>query len=136
MIDGTGVGRAVVDMFRKARPRAAIRPITITAGNAVSRDAGWHVPKKELVSVLRVLLSSRRLHVVPTLPLAAVLVKNLRRSRRKSPLPAMRYSRRGKSATTMIASLPWRLQHGLPSVAYNLSGVASVERLSVERTSH
>jgi hypothetical protein len=78
VVDQTGVGRAVVDMIRRARPRARIRPITITAGHDVVPDgAGWHVPKKELVSVLQVLLQSHRLQVARVLPMAPVLVKEL-----------------------------------------------------------
>jgi hypothetical protein len=77
-VDETGVGRAVVDLLRKARPRCTLRPITITAGNAVVPDgAGWHVPKKELVGNLQVLLQSRRLQVARTLPDAAVLIQEL-----------------------------------------------------------
>jgi hypothetical protein len=77
-VDETGVGRAVTDMIRRARPQAIIRPITIIAGHAVvPDDAGWHVPKKELVSVLQVLLQSRRLQVARGLPMAPVLVREL-----------------------------------------------------------
>jgi hypothetical protein len=77
-VDQTGVGRAVVDMIRKARPKTTIRPVTITVGNAVVPDGtGWHVPKKELVGVLQVLLQSRRLRVARSLPNAAALVKEL-----------------------------------------------------------
>jgi hypothetical protein len=78
VVDQTGVGRAVVDMICRARPRAKIRAITITAGHDVVPDgAGWHVPKKELVGVLQVLLQSHRLQVARALPMAAVLVKEL-----------------------------------------------------------
>jgi len=78
VVDQTGVGRAVVDMIHRARPRARIRPITITAVHDVVPDgAGWHVPKKELVSVLQVLLQSKRLQVARALPMATVLVKEL-----------------------------------------------------------
>src|SRR6266851_116434 len=78
VVDQTGVGRAVVDMIRRARPRASIRPITITAGLGVVPDgAGWHVPKKELVSALQVLLQSHRLQVASKLPMASVLLKEL-----------------------------------------------------------
>jgi hypothetical protein len=77
-VDQTGVGRAVVDMLYRARPKATIRPITITAGSAAVPDgAGWHVPKKELVGVLQVLLQSRRLQVARSLPEAAALVREL-----------------------------------------------------------
>jgi hypothetical protein len=78
VVDQTGVGRAVVDMIRQARPRATIRPITITAGHSVVPDgAGWNVPKKELVSVMQALFQSRRLQVARQLPMAPVLVKEL-----------------------------------------------------------
>ena len=78
VIDQTGVGRAVVDMIRRARPRASIRPITITAGHDIVPDeAGWRVPKKELVSALQVLLQSHRLQVASKLPMASVLLKEL-----------------------------------------------------------
>jgi hypothetical protein len=77
-VDQTGVGRAVVDMISRSRPRASIRPITITAGHAAIADgAGWHVPKKELVGVLQVLLQTRRLQVARRLPMASVLAKEL-----------------------------------------------------------
>ena len=78
VVDVTGVGRAVLDMIQRARPRAAIRPLTITTGHGVAVDgAGWHVAKKELVSVLQVLLQTRRLQVARLLPMAGVLAKEL-----------------------------------------------------------
>jgi hypothetical protein len=77
-VDQTGVGRAVVDLLRQARPKATLRPVTITAGLEVVPDAGgWRVPKKDLVGVLQVLLQSRRLQVARQLPHAATLVKEL-----------------------------------------------------------
>jgi hypothetical protein len=78
VVDQTGVGRAVLELIVRARPRATIRPITITAGHTIVPDgAGWHVPKKELVSTLQVLLQSRRLQVARQLPMASVLIKEL-----------------------------------------------------------
>lgn len=78
-VDATGVGRAVVDLIRAAKLPAALKPITITAGAAVSADpyGGWRVPKKDLVAVLQVLLQGRRLHIDPGQPEAAVLAKEL-----------------------------------------------------------
>lgn len=46
-VDQTGVGWAVVDMFRPADCCARLRPILITGGH---ETVGLHVPKKELVS--------------------------------------------------------------------------------------
>jgi hypothetical protein len=87
-VDQTGVGRAVVDMlFDALRGRVAclFYPITITAGHAVTsgESGSLHVPKKELVGTLQVLLQARRLQVARTLPEAAVLVKELENFRAK-----------------------------------------------------
>jgi hypothetical protein len=78
-VDHTGVGRAVVDLLTEARPNAWLVPITITAGQLVSADGqgGYHVPKKELVSTLQVLLQARRLKVARGLPFGETLRKEL-----------------------------------------------------------
>ena len=69
-VDQTGVGRPVIDMLRKSPIEASIRPITITGGHKATPavTGGWLVPKKELVSVLQVMLQARRIKVAPTLP--------------------------------------------------------------------
>jgi hypothetical protein len=79
VIDSTGVGRPVVDWLRKSNIQAALQPLTITGGYQANREAdgGWRVPKKELVSVLQVLLQARRLKVAPTLAEAGTLVREL-----------------------------------------------------------
>jgi hypothetical protein len=84
IVDQTGVGRPVVDMLRRARPKATIRPITITSGKAVVPDeAGYHVPKKDLVGAMQVVFQSRRIQVARSLPNAGVLVKELESFRAK-----------------------------------------------------
>jgi hypothetical protein len=78
-VDITGVGRPVVDLLRKAKIRATVKPITVTGGHGASRDVGggWHVPRKELVSTMQVLLQERRLKVAQALPEAATLQQEL-----------------------------------------------------------
>jgi len=78
-VDQTGVGRPVIDMLNRSPIDASIRPITITGGHKASPNlGGGHlVPKKELVSVLQVMLQARRIKVAPTLPEAATLVREL-----------------------------------------------------------
>jgi hypothetical protein len=76
VVDQTGVGRAVVEMFQPADYCARLRPVLITAGHAVTWEGSWHVPKKELVSVLQVLLQSRRLKIAP-LPEREILAREL-----------------------------------------------------------
>ena len=77
VVDQTGVGRAVVDMMRRAV--GWVVPVTITGGHAVtmSEDRSFHVPKKELVTCLQVVMQSRRLRIARGLHEAAVLVREL-----------------------------------------------------------
>jgi hypothetical protein len=77
VVDATGVGRAVVDLFRKAKlPRLVA--VTITGGDTVRHDAdGCHVSKKQLVSVVQAALQTRRLKVAPTLAEAKTLQREL-----------------------------------------------------------
>jgi hypothetical protein len=77
VVDQTGVGRAVVDMLRQAV--GWVVPVTITGGHAVTvaEDHSFHVPKKELVTCLQVVLQSRRLRIVRQLHEAAILVREL-----------------------------------------------------------
>lgn len=60
--DATGVGKPVVDMMRKEK--MAVVPVLITGGNQTTYDhelGGWHVPKRDLISSVQVLLQERRL---------------------------------------------------------------------------
>jgi len=87
-VDQTGVGHAVVGMLAEAlRGRVACLffPVTLTAGHAVTggEDGVLHVPKRELVGTLQVLLQTRRLQVSRSLPDAVVLVQELENYRIK-----------------------------------------------------
>ena len=66
-----------MDLFKKANlPRLV--SITITGGDTVRQDAdGWHVSKKQLVSVVQAALQTRRLKVAPTLAEAKTLQREL-----------------------------------------------------------
>jgi hypothetical protein len=77
IVDQTGVGRAVVDVLRQTA--GGVVPVTITGGHAVTvaEDGSFHVPKKELVTGLQVVLQSRRLQITRGLPEAATLVHEL-----------------------------------------------------------
>ena len=74
-MDGTGVGRAVLDMMRAS----GLDPVAITihGGDAVTYDHGWRVPKRDLVGAMQVLLQSGRFKVSNALPLAPVLTQEL-----------------------------------------------------------
>jgi hypothetical protein len=85
VVDQTGVGRALVDMLRRAPVPGRMVPVTITGGQAVTvaEDGSRHVPKKELVTCLQLLLQGRRLQVARTLPDAELLVRELQNFRVK-----------------------------------------------------
>jgi hypothetical protein len=76
IVDATGVGRPVVDMFRQARLQPVA--VTITGGNEVTTgNGGLYVPKRDLVSNLQVLFQSGKVKVARNLKLATVLVDEL-----------------------------------------------------------
>jgi hypothetical protein len=62
IVDATGVGRPVIDLFEAA----GIYPIavTLTAGEIATQDGGrFRVPKRDLVTSIEVLLQERRLKI-------------------------------------------------------------------------
>jgi hypothetical protein len=85
VLDATGVGRAVVEMFRGANLPVKLVPATITAGHEAARTpgGGWSVPKKDLVAVMQTLVQFRRFHVAPALAEAAALGRELQQFRVK-----------------------------------------------------
>lgn len=88
-VDQTGVGAAVVDLFRQAKPRAHLRPILITGGDAVTHEgSAQRVPKRELVSVVQRALQTGRLKVAEALPEAATLQRELQNFQVKITLAA------------------------------------------------
>src|SRR5262245_7630076 len=58
VVDATGCGRPVLDMFRYAGLPAPMTPITITGGSEVAPadHGGWRVPKRDLVSAVQATL--------------------------------------------------------------------------------
>ena len=77
-VDGTGVGVAVVDLFRRAPLLARLVPISIHGGSVVTEDAsGISVPKRDLALVLHLLLGTGRLRIARGLPHARTLAEEL-----------------------------------------------------------
>jgi len=82
VVDQTGAGRPVVDLFRDA----GLNPVgvTITGGDSASRDGREHrVPKRQLVATVQSLLQTGRLKFAEGLPLAGVLTEELQKFRAK-----------------------------------------------------
>ena len=80
VVDATGVGAAVVDLFKAVSLGAdGLVPVTITAGADAQKDeqGGWRVPKRDLVGVVQVLLQNQRLRIAAALPEAETLLREL-----------------------------------------------------------
>jgi hypothetical protein len=64
VVDATGVGAPVVDLLRRGGLGCGMTAVTITGGERAAAVAGgWHVPKKDLVAGLAVMLEEGRLRV-------------------------------------------------------------------------
>lgn len=74
VVDETGVGRPVVDMFRQAAINGKLKPYSITHGSAVTSHT---VAKKQLVAAVQAPLCSGRLRFAADLELTPVLRKEL-----------------------------------------------------------
>ncbi|MRR31318.1 hypothetical protein EG834_13580 [bacterium] len=74
--DATGVGVAVIDLFRQA----GLKPVAVSihGGDRTTHEGdSWRTPKRDLVGVLQVLFQSGRLKISSRLPLAGILQQEL-----------------------------------------------------------
>jgi len=79
-VDGTGVGRAVVDLLREAlrASRTPLVSVSITGGITASRKrSNWTVPKRDLIGGAQVALQTKRLKIACALENAQLLVDEL-----------------------------------------------------------
>lgn len=80
VLDATGVGRPVFDLFRRGGMGRRVVGITIHGGDAVVLDralSGYRVPKRDIVGTLDLHLQQQRLKIAPGLRDADVLLKEL-----------------------------------------------------------
>ncbi len=134
VVDETGVGVAVVDLLRRARLPTGFVPMTITVGLAATRTpaGGWHVPKKDLVAVVTVLLEQRRLEVAEGLPETPTLTRELENFRTKVTAAANDVYGVWKASTTTW-SWRWRWPVGTASTPRRAgSGEATVSDRAAE----
>ncbi len=78
VVDATGVGKAALELFRRAR--LEIDAVTITGGDAISHESyrEYRIPKRELVTTAQVLLQTDRLKIARSLQHGELLGKELR----------------------------------------------------------
>ena len=84
-VDGTGVGRPVVDMLSReigalgrSGPKVRFWPVTITGGNRVARQGSFiTVPKRDLITSALVALQNGKLKIAESIPEREILVEEL-----------------------------------------------------------
>jgi hypothetical protein len=82
VVDNTGVGRALTDLFKSKGIR--FKAVTIPAGeHAHYANGSWHVPKRDLVAALEVPLQTGTLKVAEGLKLWPTLRQEMLNFRRK-----------------------------------------------------
>ena len=83
VLDRTGVGRAVGDLFTEAALDLSLQLVSIHGGDQVTKDpdGGWRVPKRDLAGAVSLVLQGDRLDVPEQLPAADVLKAELKNFR-------------------------------------------------------
>jgi hypothetical protein len=77
-VDGTGVGRAVLELLQQARPSGTLMPAVITHGERGKREDGFlSVPKRDLIVGMQVMLQEGTLRIARQLPFGETLVEEL-----------------------------------------------------------
>jgi hypothetical protein len=80
VIDATGVGRGVLELFRQAElPVSELVTVTVTGGHQAHRPGPdcWAAPRKDLVAALQSVLQGQRLRIARGLADAAALTRQL-----------------------------------------------------------
>src|SRR5438093_8428744 len=79
VMDATGVGAPVLDLLRRAGLGCGIEGVILTGGERESHAGGvWHVPKRDLITGLRVSLDNRELGLPVNFGPTRALIEELR----------------------------------------------------------
>ena len=84
VVDGTGVGPAVVDLLHQEDLQSRLWPVTITGGDRERYADGYYrVPKRDLIVGLQVLMQQGGLQIAEGMKEGATLVKEMAEMRVK-----------------------------------------------------
>jgi hypothetical protein len=107
VVDATGVGGPVVELLRTVWLPCPVTSVTITAGDAEhGRGNEWHVPKRDLLMGLAMLLEQRQLKIPRGLEETGALVREL------TEVEVRRGADGGGGVGTMIWRWRWRWRVG------------------------
>lgn len=105
VIDATGVGQPVADMFRGQ----GLNPIEVwfSGGNKPTRRAhGWNVPKADIISALQRAIGRQELKIAAGIPEAPTLFEEAARMQAKqNPSGYVRYSHREDEHDDLVLSV-------------------------------
>lgn len=83
-VDGTGVGRPVIDLLRRSSLPCNLLPTIVTGGMSESRSNGFHhIPKKDLIAGLQIALQQEKLQIAAGLDFGPALVTEMAEMRVK-----------------------------------------------------
>ena len=123
-LDTTVVGASIGIMFESQFKALGVRTtrFTITAGTQVAREAQpWRVPKRDLGSVMRVLLEGRRISFAPGLQHGAELIRelsNFKIDKATGDDNQIDWRTREHDDLVLATALAcWLSEHGMPKVA-------------------
>lgn len=79
VVDASGVGAPIVEAFRAVRLGASLIPITITGSGHPHADphGGYLVPRRDLISNLRIMMERGLLKIPPSIHAKDALIKEL-----------------------------------------------------------
>lgn len=78
VVDATGLGAPVVDLFLRTRLPISLVPVVITSGDTLSVSNGrFRVPRTDILDAVHLGFQLDRLHVASTIPGAPLLFKEL-----------------------------------------------------------
>jgi hypothetical protein len=78
IVDGTGVGRPLVDLLRQSRPGCGVTAVTVTGGEQETQGGGYcGIPKRDLIVGLQVMLQQGRLEIASGMAWGPALVKEM-----------------------------------------------------------
>jgi hypothetical protein len=127
ILDVTGVGQAIADLFRQAQlPVRELLAVTVTAGQSSHRAAWdrWTCARKDLAGVVQSVLQGRRLKVARGLREAAMLMQELATFRMKAtaaegdPLESWREGSHDDLVLAVALAL-WKAEQG-PEPEWNI----------------
>jgi hypothetical protein len=87
-VDGTGVGRPVVDLLRRSGLPCSLLPAIVTGGISESNSNGFHhIPKKDLIAGLELALQQRKLQIAAGLDFGPALMAEMAEMQMKVTSP-------------------------------------------------